>query len=757
MQRLLFPCVALLLSLSGGSVHSQKADKHFEELKQKAERDYLLLAEMPKKTVEFWAAINVEIGFGKFELAGYFLKMLLEKIPAAAVDTDLVEIQQSEGYGPFLKLQRIQNWSDNANFQVECETNVKLLVKRLTAAVEAHLSAPDRINRFISRLDAPTKEERDYAYIQLVRSRDRAVPYMVETLRTQVGKPIHRKVYDVFLKVDGDFMPPLLEILKAVDLDDAKEVDLRLTILDIFRKRGDKRCVPYLWHLSNSQMYPGIIRDQAKEILAYLTATDPTKLPYAKQMLTQMAENFYQHKAKIDIGGKPFWRWDGQKIALQPDYIPRRPAEEFFGVRYAKEALDLEPAYQPAQIVMLNFILERTYDQELNTFFKKPMTPAIEKLLIGVDFELVMTVLERALNENNLAVALPLIEILGKRGDLRAAEPSLTAPTRGLPKALYYPDRRIQFAAVTALLRMPYRPIPVAEQRVVEALRRFMVAEPISKTIVVLCPEDARLKTRKTFDMAEFEKTEVRSANLEESFDRIKKSADFDVIFVHPAVTTRDLTFALTQLRGDLDCGRLPLIVLAPRDKLLLWTKLAERYPNTYVELDTFLTMPDELKKLADRCIFLASGAALTVEERVKFSVDSMVYLAKMGRRDIPGYDLRPIKDDLQGMIRLPEFAPLALETAARFPDRQTQDWLAYVALDPKYAKLKLQATTALNRHVQKHGLQLKDNDIARLKGEQAKADPELRTELALLLSNIRISPRMTGKQLQQFNPAPPK
>ena len=200
---------------------------------------------------------------------------------------------------------------------------------------------------------------------------------------------------------------------------------------------------------------------RARDTLAYLLETDPIKLPYAKQMLAQMAERYYQHKAKIEIGGKPFWRWDGLKLALQPDYIPRREAEEFFGVRYAKEALDLDPAYQPAQIVMLNFILERTYDLELDQFFKKPMTPEIEKLLIGVDFDLLMETLERALNENKVPVALPIIEILGKRGDLRgpagrdgadggvAARPVLFRSAHAV--------RRGQ-----ALLRMPYRPVPVA-------------------------------------------------------------------------------------------------------------------------------------------------------------------------------------------------------------------------------------------------------------------------------------------------------
>ena len=49
-----------------------------------------------------------------------------------------------------------------------------------------------------------------------------------------------------------------LEILKAVDAKDAQDIDLRITLLDIFRQRGDSRCLPYLWHLSSSSMYPAI-------------------------------------------------------------------------------------------------------------------------------------------------------------------------------------------------------------------------------------------------------------------------------------------------------------------------------------------------------------------------------------------------------------------------------------------------------------------------------------------------------------------
>ena len=139
MQRLLFAGVALVLCLPAQTVHAQKEDKHIKDLMRQADTEYKFFFNKPEKTIQFWVAINFEVGLGKFELAGLHLKLLMEKAPAAAVDTDLVQIQQSEGYEPFLRLQQIQNWSDNANFQVECEKNVKLLLKRLTAAVEVHL------------------------------------------------------------------------------------------------------------------------------------------------------------------------------------------------------------------------------------------------------------------------------------------------------------------------------------------------------------------------------------------------------------------------------------------------------------------------------------------------------------------------------------------------------------------------------------------------------------------------------------------
>ena len=250
-------------------------------------------------------------------------------------------------------------------------------------------------------------------------------------------------------------------------------------------------------------------------------------------MLTQMAESFYEHKAKIADGGKVLWRWDGQKLPLQPEFLERRQAEEFFGLRYAREALELDPTYKPAQIVMLNFILERTYDQDIDKFFSKPMPPEILKVLTTIDVELLMTVLEQGMEENNLAITLPLIEILGKRGEIRATEPTIGNPSRGLNRALFSSDRRLQFATVTALMRMPYHPVPVTGTRVAEVLRRFVAADTKSKIMFAMVPVQDKIETRAILKKANFEAFEIQTA-LEDVMEKLARAADFDVIFVHP-------------------------------------------------------------------------------------------------------------------------------------------------------------------------------------------------------------------------------
>ena len=101
-------------------------------------------------------------------------------------------------------------------------------------------------------------------------------------------------------------------------------------------------------------------------------------------------------------------------------------------------------------------------------------------------------------------------------------------------RGLYYSDRRVQFAAVNALLKMPYRGAPADSIRVVEVLRRFLAAEPAPRTMVAMCPKEQVLKTEKAFKLGGFENVDIRCETLAETFEKLRQSADYDVIFIHP-------------------------------------------------------------------------------------------------------------------------------------------------------------------------------------------------------------------------------
>ena len=176
-------------------------------LLDKAEEEYRTYFKRPETTFQLWAAIKFEIDVGKFDLAALHLKRLLtnEKEKAEEVDENLFKIETVEGMASFLRLVRVQRWSDVPSMQKEAADNVKLFFERLSAIVEKKLSDPERITKFVRQLDAGTPEERMFAFKELNRSRERAIPLIIDKLRENVGKPLFYKIVEALVE---DFDKP---------------------------------------------------------------------------------------------------------------------------------------------------------------------------------------------------------------------------------------------------------------------------------------------------------------------------------------------------------------------------------------------------------------------------------------------------------------------------------------------------------------------------------------------------------------------
>jgi CheY-like chemotaxis protein len=777
------------------------AAAEMNKLLLKATEEYRLFFKQPKTVPEFWAAINFEIDVGKFDVAGLLVGQLL-KLPADKVDPDLVRIEEAEGMSAFLRLAKVQRWHKSDTLEKQAQKNVETLINRVTTAVEKRLSDPERITNLINGLSAPTPEERAYAFTQLDRTRERATPYLVDALRRSAGTPEHERLKQYMLKLAPETLPPTFEILRARGPADTRDVDLRLALLYLIKQRHETRAVPYLWHLSAAPRYPRVVRDAAAETLASLLETEPEKLPPAKAALTHLAEQFYLHQFKFDTRGtrtgvvKPpakgspekietkvvAWRWDGKELARKPIELTRSQAEEYYGLLFADQALDLDPAYKPAQEVFLGLTLERAFAPALDGVLTRKLPDSLFHLLATVDADLLMTALERALTDRNVAVALPLIRALGERGEYRAARPSGEGSPRGLLRALYYPDRRVQSAAVKAYLRLGTPPEPTTSGRVVEILRRFLAAETAPKALVAFAPADRHKDFRAALKGAGFETAFAN--NTREALEKLRATADYDVILIDQAVPASELPFVLSQLRADSDVGLLPVLILAAPARTASLTRADLRHANVWVVPDNLAAKAGEFKGKIEEVIKLAlapagiarlpeaqrrwlledlaqsSGQKLSAKERQQFAAEAMQYLWEMAKGDLKGYDIRPAVQDVVQAIRSPELAPQALEILGRLPGLTAQVRLADTALsdDPAWAKLRVPAARELNRNIRANGLSLDRNQLKAVQRvyDNPKTDADLRAELALVLSQRQVGSRLTGQRLRDYSPAPP-
>ena len=435
--------------------------------------------------MEFWAAATFEINVGKFDVAAVLIDNLL-KVPEKEADEDLVKIEAAEGMSAFLRLKLVKEWSKNPELNAEFRKNVDTLNDRVVAAVDRFLGNRERILQLVQSLNDKIPEVRDYALVQLAHTKYRAAPVLAEVLR--FGKPQEvRVVKNAMARLDPEIMPPLLELYRARNAKDAADAEFRLNLLWLAKMRMEKRVIPYLWHMSSAEIYPKIVREEARDTLAYLLDTRPDMLPSAKVALTQLAEQYFQYKVHMpnytevadrDDPSKQlvmpaYKKWfvneDG-KLKDAPDVLKPDDARLEFGLLFARQALELDPGYLQAQAVYLQLLLEaeftrKPYEGQLDKLTSQPPAAPVQRLLGKIDLDLLTTALERATDDQNYAVMLPLIDAAAQRGEVRLAQSSSSGAAGLLGRLLYYPDRRVQFAAARALLKMPTSHSPVASAR----------------------------------------------------------------------------------------------------------------------------------------------------------------------------------------------------------------------------------------------------------------------------------------------------
>jgi CheY-like chemotaxis protein len=523
--------------------------------------DYRRFLTPPKNTPEFWEAMQFEMEVGRFDLAAQHLRGLIEAKPTA---DELTKLHAKEGIAAFLRLNLVPRWSDDRDRDKKAREDVRALIDLVTKAVREKLTDPNRIKLYIGNL-YQTPEENQFARRELAKSGTSAVPYLLEELQRRPN--LEREPIITALSQFGpDSVRPLLAALD--NLDDV----LRSNILEILRKRTDLfqlrssgiDIAPALWPLVSPVLNKNeTVRRQAREILTYINGLrHADQLPLPLVALTEEAERYYYHRVRFsDPRRVALWRWDGKKLIEDTSMSPSK-AEEYLALRYLRQALQINPKYQEAHVLMLSLLADKGYqaptaDQPLGT-----LRPTVADLYLTMKSELLNVVLENALRDERTLVALAAIKALGKIGDAHALIPQ----TQGEPplvQALRYGDRRVQLAAVDAVLRIPgAASLPAASQMVKILMGTLAPDAAASAKPRILVASSNGPSLREMAQAVEQTGAEAITAITGRgAVQRLLARADIDSVVLDTSLVQPDLTWVLAQLRSDQGLRRLPVLV----------------------------------------------------------------------------------------------------------------------------------------------------------------------------------------------------
>lgn len=551
---------------------------------------------LPKTAPEFWRATQFEIRTGSFERAAERIKGLLDLNPDDKTLFDLVDKPPPGtpgGIGQFLRLRNVPRWyppdpkgGDKRN--EDAKANVETLISKLSAAMEKELSNPDRIRRFATALAGPP-EESTFALNELRRS-GKAVPAVVAPMLTdKLTAEVRAGILAAIPLLGADTVPGFVAYIPHADATG------QLDLIGALVNRADYRHLsveaatdplPTLWYLYGKPDSPDQVKGKARDAITAATLRDPAaerdpEMRTAQGQLTEFAHKFYEGTANLpkqpgDATGQPghmVWVWDGKTIKETP--MTRAQATEYYGLRYARWALDIQPDHARAQRVFLGIAIEYLAMRTGGRPVAKD-APDLYAALATAPFEQLTELLEEAIRDKKTAVVFNVVRVLGAREEAKASRPvgkpgakAMTAEREQRPgllvKALDYPDARVQFAAADALLRVPGVANHGRHAQIVKILAAAVAADPpegakqkalIGDPDAVRAEGVANILQRVGFDV------EVARTGRQ-LVRRLQDKADVDLVLLDAHVADPMLPDLLPQLRADRRARTLPTLVIA--------------------------------------------------------------------------------------------------------------------------------------------------------------------------------------------------
>ena len=529
------------------------------------------------KPLTLYAQFRELVNEGKFDIAANFLAKFLESNPS---DADLLEIEKKYGTTAFTTLRNIPRWSENPAADQKARQDVEEAIKRAREATARLLYTPERVNKYIRNLGA-TYEERVFAELELRRTGDYAIPFLVEQFRTTRDTDLVAGIVGAIGKLEGHTMAGWIAALDGMTPEQQFAVITAISQrpdLVALQSEAQTDLTPYLWRIVSrppeSPEGNPTLRALAEGLLNKLRPGSKVASRIPEAELVAIARTFYDRTARFGsvknnpdgTSTVPVWVWESQEPTgaklVKLEDVPLSRAEEYYGLRYARWALERRPDYEPAQSLILSLAAERAITRSRFGPLAES-EPAVHRLLSDAPSSVLGDMLGRGLNQKKTALAVAALQVLADRGDKNTIT--------GLVKALDYPDPQVQFLAATGLLRSPVPVPPQVRGKVVEVLRRAAATDPLAPgdakgTALIADPNKSRADALASLLRGLGYQVEIFITGRD-LLRRVSRSSDFDLLFIDHHTPNPELIDLIGQLQADTQTGGRPTFVIASSDK----------------------------------------------------------------------------------------------------------------------------------------------------------------------------------------------
>jgi len=679
----------------------------------------------PTTPLETWEVADYLLRIGQPAQAAPYVKRFLDAKPD---DATLLQVRDTYGVGTVLRL------SDDPSTRPYARPMVDLLA----AAAVRNSTDPARIERFIANL-SKSREEQAYAVARLREAGPFAIPPLVRELsRAGLDGAARTPLAENLGRLDRRAVPALIATL---DSDDAKLVaDVARALGNI----GDPRAIPALTYIAARRNPESAARPQVFEAIGRLTGR-----PFGSQartpvrVLADEARLYQMHGVRFPGDPIVLWLWDDASGVPAPRSVSVRDAEGLLGLRAAREALEIDPTDVEAQVTLVGLALDHD-----------PAGSQAAALAAGP--EILGRVVRRAIADGRSDLAASATSLLGRVVDRDALH--VEGRPSPLVDALYAPDRRVQFAAAEALVRLdPRRPF-AGSSRLVPVLSRFVAAQASPRSLVV--DGNAQRGNQVAGYLRELGYDAQVATKGAEAFALAAASADVELIVVDPHFIDDPwkLPDLLGNLKADSRTAGIPVLLVGPLDLRDRLAPALESFPGA-----KFVITPTEtalFKGQINRAIGSMGVRPLSAAERSDYAKRAAGVLAEVARR--PGSpfeaDLAAAEPALATALNGPVAPAEAASVLADIPGPDAQRSLADAALDSSRAvSSRTVAAENLARHVRRFGPRLAGGQENRLVGElKTEADPALRDALAAVVGALRPGPDASGSRLQTYRASSP-